>query len=520
MIEIRNRQTKIKTRTEYSARNTTVALVSRLTAIVMGYLLRVVFTHTLSESYVGVNGLFIDIINVLSLSELGIGTAITYALYRPIAEEDIEKQKSLMLLYRKFYRLTAALVTLAGCALLPFLDVLIKDYEKVPHLTLIYLLYLLNTICSYLFIYKKTLMDAHQQMYIGTFYQTLSWVVQDILKMAVLVLWQDFILFLLVSIVCTILCNIGISFSADRRYPYLKEKDSLPLSREEKSEIFANIRAMMMHKVGNVLVNNTDNLLLSAFVGLTSVGSYSNYYLVIGSIRQLLNQVYQGITASVGNLGATEDEEHIRRVFEVSVFIGQWMYGFSFICLFELLNPFIELSFGKQFLFSGEILFILCFNFFLNGMRNAAITFRDSMGLFWHDRYKAMAEALLNLIISLLLVQHMGIKGVFLGTLFSMLLTSCWVEPYVLYKHGFHRSCLPYFAKCFFYFVWIGIFWGVTDAVCRWATAGMTGTGRIFTIRFFLCLLVPNVLFTIVYFRTKDFRYVCEKLKNLIKKDR
>lgn len=519
-MKMRNRQPELKTRTEYSARNTTVALVSRMTAIVLGYLLRVVFTHTLSESYVGVNGLFIDIINVLSLSEMGIGTAITYALYRPIAEGDIEKQKSLMQLYQKFYRLVAIIVTLAGCALIPFMDVLIKDYENVPHLTLIYLLYLLNTICSYLLIYKKTLMDAHQLLYVGTFYQTLSWAVQDILKMVVLVVWHDFILFLLIGIVSTVLCNVSISISADRRYPYLRHKDIVPLPREEKSEIFANIRAMLMHKVGTVIVNNTDNLILSAFVGLTSVGSYSNYYLVIGSVRQMLNQVYQGITASVGNLGVTENKEHIRRVFEAATFIGQWMYGFSFICLFELLNPFIEISFGKQFLFSKDILFILCLNFFLNGMRNAAITFRDSMGLFWYDRYKAIIEAVLNLIISLILVQKMGIIGVFLGTLFSMLLTSCWVEPYVLYKHGFHCSCISYFGRCLIYFVWIGLVWGVTDVICVRATAAMTDIWWIFLLRFLLCMVVPNVLFLVIYCRTKDFRYVMKKALDLLKKGR
>ncbi len=507
---------EIKTRTEYSARNTTVALISRLTAIVMGYLLRVVFTHTLSESYVGVNGLFIDIINVLSLSEMGIGTAITYALYRPIARGDIEKQKSLMRLFQKFYRLVAVLVALAGLSLIPFMDILIKDYENVPHLTLIYLLYLLNTICSYLLVYKKTLMDAHQLLYVGTFYQTLSWAVQDILKMAVLVIWHDFILFLLIGILSTVVCNLCISVSANRRYPFLRDRDVLPLPKKEKKKIFADIRAMLMHKAGTVIVNNTDNLLLSAFVGLASVGSYSNYYLVIGSIRQLLNQVYQGITASVGNLGATEEEGHIRRVFEAATFVGQWMYGFSFICLFELLNPFIEISFGAQFLFPKEIVFILCLNFFLNGMRNAAITFRDSMGLFWHDRYKAIVEAVLNLVISLLLVRQMGIMGVFLGTLFSMLLTSCWVEPYVLYKHGFHSSCLPYFGRCLLYFAWIAIVWCVTDQICIRATAAVASIWGVFLLRFLFCMLVPNLMFFLLYFRTQDFRYVIKKAWGLL----
>ncbi len=512
---------KTRTRTEYSARNTTVALLSRMTAILMGYVLRVVFTHTLSESYVGVNGLFADIIQVLSLSEMGVGTAITFALYRPVAEGDKEKQKSLMRLFQKFYRGVAFTVAAAGALLIPFMDVIIKDYGNVEHLTFIYILYLVNTVCSYLLIYKKTLMDAHQLLYIGTFYQTMSWVLQDILQIFVLIVLHDFILFLLINIATTVLSNVCISVRAGRLYPWLKEKNAVPLSNKEKKGIFSNIRAMLMHKVGTVIVNNTDNLLLSAFVGLASVGGYSNYYLVIGSVRQMLNQVYQGITASVGNLGVTEEEGHIRQVFEAVFFLGQWMYGFAFICLYELLNPFVEISFGRQYVFPEATVFVLCVNFFVNGMRNATLTFRDSMGLFWYDRHKAIAEAVLNLGLSLLLVNGMGMTGVFLGTFFSMMLTSVWVEPYVLYKHGFHKSCTGYFIRYLIYTAVIGVGWYVTDLLCRSLPALSIRTPwQTLAGRLILCVLVPNSWFLLVYARTKEFRFLWKKAVSLIKKRR
>lgn len=502
-----------RTRTEYSARNTTVALISRITAILMGYVLRVVFTHTLSESYVGVNGLFLDIINVLSLSEMGVGTAITFALYKPIAEEDIEKQKSLMQMFCRFYQLVAVIVAVAGLALIPFMDIVIKDYKSVDDLILIYLLYLINTICSYLLIYKKTLMDAHQLNYIGTFYQTMSWVLQDILQIIVLVFTGNFILFLLVNIITTIICNLCISWKADKMYPYLKEKQIAPLPVQERKQIFQNIRAMLMHKVGTVIVNNTDNLILSSFAGLSSVGSYSNYYLVIGSVRQLLTQVFQGITASVGNLGVTEDSVHVKKVFEAIFFLGQWMYGFSVICLYELINPFVQMSFGEQYLFSKEIVLILCINFFVNGMRNATLTFRDSLGLFYHDRYKAVAEAVLNLVISIILVNQMGVIGVFLGTLISMLLTSVWVEPYILYKYEFKMSCLGYFARYLLYAAVLIFTWYLTDIICQ----NITGEPVVVLAgRMLVVLTVPNILFLIVYYRSSEFIFLRGKLNELL----
>lgn len=186
------------------------------------------------------------------------------------------------------------------------------------------------------------------------------------------------------------------SGTADRLFPYLKEECREKLPEAERKDILKNVKAMFMHKLGNVVVNNTDNLLISSFVGVVSAGIYSNYYLLIGSVRQVLDQALQGVAASVGNLGVTEDKEKISDVFEQLFFVGYWMYGFAGICLFEILNPFVELAFGEQYLFQRNIVLILCINFFINGMRKAVLIFKESMGLFWYDRYKALSGGCLE----------------------------------------------------------------------------------------------------------------------------
>ena len=296
---------KQKSRTEYSVMNTTVAFAAQATAILMGFFTRVVFTRMLSEGYVGINGLFTDILNILSLSELGVGTAITYALYGPIARNDIKKQQILMRMFRTFYRITAGVVLIAGLCLIPFLDILMKDRPDVDHLIIIYLLYLLNSFVSYLLIYKKILVDAHQMNYITVMYHNGFLVLQDICQIIVLLLTRNFILFLIVAVVCTMSGNICMSRKADRLFPYLKESCEERLLQEERRDIFKNVKAMLMHKIGNVVVNNTDNLLISSFVGVVTAGIYSNYYLIIGSVRQVLDQAMLGVAASVGNLGVT-----------------------------------------------------------------------------------------------------------------------------------------------------------------------------------------------------------------------
>ncbi len=504
-----------KSRTEYSAKNATVAVISKVLAILMGYVTRIVFTHTLSESYVGINGLFTDILNVLSLSELGMGTAITYALYRPIADGNIEKQKSLMQMYRRLYLFVASAVLIIGLSIIPFMDALIKDSQNIDHIILIYLMYLLNSVLSYLLIYKKTLIDAHQLSYVGELFNAAFLVTQNVVQIVVLKLTNNFILFLSVYIVCTLACNVCISIKANKLYPFLKEKKSEPLDAEERRSIFKNIKAMLMHRIGTVAVNNTDNLLLSSMVGLAAAGRYSNYYLLIGSVRQILDRVFSGIAASVGNLGVTADAARSEKIFDATFFIGQWMYGFSAICLYELLTPFVALSFGEKYVFAQQIVLILCINFFITGMRKPVLIFRDSLGLFWYDRYKSIAEALINLAVSIVLALKLGAIGVFLGTLISTVTTSTWVEPFVLYKHYLKSSLARYFAKYTAYSLVLAAAWLITDRVC--ALIGGSSAKIIFG-RLIICVLIPNLIMLASYFRTREFRFVVGKAICLVRR--
>lgn len=504
-----------RSRTGYSAVNTSVALFSRVTAILTGFLTRVVFTRMLNENYVGINGLFTDILNILSLTELGAGTAITYALYRPVADNDIPKQQALMQMFKWFYRITAVCVAVSGILIIPFMDVIMKNKPDVNHLVFIYLLYLANSVLSYLLAYKRTLIEAHQMGYIVLIYQTVFLLIQDTGQIIVLVVTKNFILYLFVHIICTILANIFLSAKADKMFPYLKEDVKEKLDKSEKSSIYRNIRAMLMHKAGGIVVNNTDNLIISSFAGIKSAGIYSNYYLLAGSVRQLIDQVFQGITASVGNLGTENDKSHIKQIFETAFFAGNWLYGFAAICLYELSGPFIEISFGSRYLFTKNIVLVLCINFYINGTRRAVLVFRDSLGLFFYDRYKALAEAVLNLVFSIIFVKHYGTLGVFMGTFLSMVLASVWVEPYVLYKYHIMQPCTVFFVKYIIYIVLSGIVWAVTDIICSYVT------GKAFfvlVVRAVICIILPNVAFAIFYYRMKETKLLKEKILAILKR--
>lgn len=505
-----------KSRTEYSTRNTTVAMLSRIIAILAGFTTRVIFTHTLSQDYVGINGLFTDILSVLALSELGAGTAITYALYRPIHEEDVEKQKSLMKMFCNFYRVVACSVFVGGLFVIPFMGILIKEQPQIDHLILIYLLYLVNSALSYLAVYKRALIEAHQLSYIGVLYHTLALVLQNLLQIVILIVTRNFILFITAAILCTFLNNVAISKKANQMYPYLKEKAIQKLPEQEKKAIYRNIRAMLMYKFGTVIVNDTDNLLLSSLVGIISNSVYSNYYLIIGSIRQVLNQMFQGIAASVGNLGVEENPKRVKKIFESTFFIGQWMFGLATICIFEVIDVFAGVCFGECYVFSRDVTFVLCLNFYLTGMRQTSIVFRESLGVFWYNRYTSLAEAAINLVASIFLGMHMGTAGVFWGTVVSTVTISLWMEPYILYRYSLKSSSVMYFLHYGLYASVTFFMWFFMDFLCQ----KIIGNPWIVCIeRLVICLLIINFVYFMIYHRMKEFQLLLEKVKGILTKD-
>ena len=502
---------RLSDRTRYSMKNAGIAMASKIIAIVFGFFARMVFTHTLSMEYAGINGLYTNILGALNAANLGIGTALVYTIYDPIARGDILKQRALMKLYDRICRIVALIVAAIGLIMYPVLRVLLKNTGDVENIFVIYGMFLAATILSYFMMYRSMIFLANQRNYVNDMIDSLFLVIQNIVQMAVLALFRNYYLYLLIYVLAVPLRNYVIAYHAKRDYPdvFVEGEDSI--SEQESAEVFRNIRAMLMHKVGTVVINNIDNLTLTGIVGITAVGMYSNYYLIIGSIRQIIDRIVFGIAGSVGNLGATENSEHVRKVFLGTFFMVAVGYGMAAIALYELVSVFVSASFGPEYVFPKLVTFILCTNFFFNGLRQASLIFRDSLGLFWHDRYKTMIESLVNLIASIILARKMGTAGVFFGTLVSIVGISMWVEPLVLYREYFHAPVREYFLRLFRYTVMFAAAWGITDFVNRiipWPNeiaeyCGMIG----------ICMLIPAAILIGLNAGSEEFRFVMSHLR-------
>lgn len=429
-------------------RNAAVGFGAQLIIVLLNFINRTFFIRYLGAEYLGLSGLFSNILSMLSLAELGIGVAISFSLYKPLQEQDIRKTKALMSFYQLAYNVIGVVILGLGLCLVPFLDHLIKNRPDIPYFTLIYLLFLANSVVSYFFTYKRSLLSADQKEYLNTINRTLFSIIQCAGQFIVLVFTRNYLLYLLVVIICTIGSNIRISYQCDKLYPYLKVNQER-LTKEETKTLLKYVGAQLSHKVGGIVVSGTDNVLTTALVngGLVIVGLYSNYLLLINTIKSIITMFFTSVTASVGNLNAESTVEKAKEVFDKMFFLNMCFYGISTSCIYNLANDFIRLWIGEDYLLSTGIMTVIVINYYISGMRQTCQTYNTTLGLFWNDRFKPWIEALINLVSSVALARYYGFMGILLGTLISTVTTSFWVEPYILYKHGFNMRLGDYFIR-------------------------------------------------------------------------
>ncbi len=508
-------------RTQNTIRNVLAAMMGQLGGVLVNLLARVFFLHYLNQTYLGLNGLFTNVLTMLSLVELGVGPAMAYSLYKPLADGDTERIKSHMAFYKKAYITIGLVIAVLGLCFLPFYTVFMDEVPDIPHLNAIYLLFVANTVVSYFYSYKRSLIVCDQKKYIETAVHYGAYFILNVVQIIFLALTRSYVLFLVLQVISTWAENFILARKADKLYPFLKDKEVKPLDKTDSQVIFRNVAAMSMHKIGAVVVNSTDNILISKLIGLATAGLYANYYTIIHPLQTITNQIFESIVASVGNLSATVkggDVGRLQETFHDVLFLAFWVYTFCAACLYNLLPPFIEFLWlrNKGWLLDNGTLIVLVINFYLYGMRRPVLTFRDASGAFWNDRFKPIFESVINLLASIVLAHRFGLMGIFLGTLVSTVTTSLWVEPLVLYRNVFYAPLRDYFLRLAGYTAVGAVICAGTTWLCE-----LVGYSLLSLIpRALICVLVPNLLLFLVFHRTREFQYFGRLGKELLKKVR
>ena len=430
-----------KTRTEYSVLNMLTGLGGYFLNTVIGYICRIIFVRCLAAEYLGINGLFSNILSMLSLVELGIGSAMGYALYQPLAKDDKEKITSLMALYKKSYNIIGIVVALLGIMMIPLLQyIIVKPQQIVENIYIIYLVYLFNTASSYFFSYRSALLIAAQKNYIVSGVNYAITTIVSIIQIPILLITQNFMIYLICQSIGVFINNVIVSMWAKHDYPYIEKKNVKPITKKEKRQMAVNIKALTINKIAAMLVNNTDNIVITYFNGLISTGVISNYTLLTGTLGSITSQLFNGITASVGNLNAVENNKKKYNFFRILNLANFWIYGWCCIGIFLVSGEIVKICFGQKFVLDMQIPLVLAINFYLVGMNNAVLIYKNAMGLFKYGQYLLILTAMINLVLDVILGKMWGMFGIFLATIIARVLTNTWYEPYAVFKYGLEKN--------------------------------------------------------------------------------
>lgn len=499
-----------RSRTEYTLLNTLAGVGGYFLNTILGFVCRMVFARCLSADYLGVNGLFTNLLSMLSLAELGIGGAVVYALYKPLAENDQEKIASLVKLYGTAYRWIGLVVAAIGLALMPFLNVIIQDQPEIREsIYLLYLINLFNTASTYFFSYRSSLIIAAQQNYIVAAVNYAVTITQSLLQIGALLLTRNYLAYLLIQSVGGLVNNVVISHIAVKKFPYIKKKEVLPLPREEKKQIFANVRDLTFYKISGLLVNSTDNILITFFDGLTVTGVASNYTLLVNTLNSLLSLLFNGLTASIGNHNVTESKEKQFEMFRFLNMMNFWIFGWGALGIIFCSGDLVELCFGGKYVMGLEVPMVLALNFYTVGMMNAVWTYKHTLGLFRYGRFLQIGTGILNIVFSVILGQKWGLFGILLATTMARGCTNLWYDPFVVMKHGFFLSPWTYLKRYVRNLVVLLIAGGICWFVFRFIS-GPVLTRTLLKIA--LCSLIANVVFFLAFCRTQEFK----KLKQVV----
>jgi O-antigen/teichoic acid export membrane protein len=474
-------------------------LLTQFLTLVLAFASRTVFIKSLGAEYLGLNGLFSNILNALSLAEMGIGTAIAYALYKPIAENDTEQIKSILAFYRKCYFFIGISIIVIGCLTLPFLPYLIKGEVTIPvNIYNVYLCFLANSIIAYFFAHKRTIIDETQNKYLTT---SIDFAINTIVAiMQIIILWQfkDYMAFLFARILGTVIGSVIIFIFANKKFPYIMEK-AVALSSSAKKKIWSNVSILFFHKLGGVVILGTDFLIISVFVGIEAVGIYSNYTLIVGTITTFCNLFIIGADASIGNAIATLTKKEVYVVFRRMAFLIFCIGGLGTVCLVNLLNPFIELWAGKGYLLSNSIVYVIVANFFFMRNRWLIIAFQNDAGVFRPDMYKPLIEIVFNLSLSIFLVRIYGVLGVLIGTLANTFFVCIWVEIYIAHKYIFATSIAGYLKMYA-----VQIFALFISCI---STLYINNFIEAFAGKVAISVLITAIVYLLFFYRTKEFKY-------------
>lgn len=506
-----------KSRSKNTKSNIIWGTINKLVFIFLPFLVRTALIYSLGVDYVGISGLFSSILQVLSLADMGFASAVVYCMYKPIAEQDNDTICSLLKFYRNIYRVIGTIILIFGIICLPLLKFLIKgNYPVDISIHIVYLIYLFNSVISYfLFAYKKSLLVAYQTKRISDNVGTIVKLFTSFIQILVLLKYRNFYAYVFLIPLSTFVENIACSIVTDKIYPKIKCKGKLDVTI--KKDIVERVKGLFIYKVCGATRNSLDNIFISMFLGVTSVGVYSNYYYIMSSVRGFMDVITTSMSASLGNSVATESIDKNYNMLNIFTFLFSWICGWCTICLLCLYQPFMEIWLGKNNMLPFSVVIALCFYFYVWTAGDIRSQYTDASGLWHKEKARSIVETVGNLVLNYALVRSLGILGTVLATGISIVIIGIpWSTKIVFDNYFINKKWYMYTFIQIIYALSTLIVAIITYIICL--SIPFSGILELIT-KGIICLCIPNICYFLLFVKTKIWRDSFEFVKLKILKN-
>ena len=488
---------------EYRFKNSTRnAMTAAITQIVMGvasFVERMVFNQCFITDYLGFYSLFRNVISVFAVAELGLSIAIAYALYTPFAEDDYDEITAILSFFKKIYRTVGTIILVCGLVFMMFIQYFVKTDVPISSVRIYFMVFLLTTVIEYWFYYKSILFSASQKEYITTLLTNFCWAAMYCVQIAISILTHDFLLYSICMFAFTLIRCIAVNIIANKKYSFIKRKAG-KLSKDSRKKILYNVKGLIATKVGSVISDSTNGVLISAMIGSTVLGMFSNYQMITRALAGFTKIIPNAITASLGNIGATESSDNVANTFHYVDTCLFLLYGLISIVLVNIINPIISIFFGADRCMSTFSALLICILFYLNNIENFFTTYKSSMGLYWYDRYRPIIAGVSDLILSLILGSFMRFDGIILGTIIVYIFINIWYEALIIFHHGFNKSVRKYIVSTVFRLILIFSMMGLSLFI----TSFIPGNGLLNMLaRGIVSLVLATAVLLLIYHRNK-----------------
>ena len=444
------------TRMKDIVKNMMFGTLAKIVGMLLNFVSRTLFIYTLGSEYLGVNGLYTEILGVLSFAELGFGSAMTFAMYKPVADGDNERVIQLLAFYKKVYSIIGAIITLLGICVVPFLQYIVRgaDALSIQELRIYFMFFLANTVIGYFVSYKYSYLNAQMRNYVATNVDTIFNFCTVVVQIAAIWIFKSYYAYLIAHTAILCVSRGFISVYLNKKEPVLKCIPDRPLPRDEKKQIINEVKGLAVHQFASVAVHSTDNIIISSMssLGIVGVGLVSNYNMLMTTVLSFVLIVFNSVTSGFGNIVAKDEKQHFHDVFYELNILNAWMYGFCCIAFFILIPPFITLWIGKENLIDNVSFLLITVNCYFQGQCTLYNNARNACGNFNKDKWLALLQAIVNLIVSVVCVRKLGLVGVYIGTVASRLVYVC-LRPACTYRMLFDRSACEYYLVMLRYFL-------------------------------------------------------------------